>query len=725
MKKNDNFAPLPSFELGLARASLCLLVCVILYALLGVAIFRLWHPDLNTVYRELFATTIIDSGLIRPEPQEKRLFMLVVFTCPFLMLLTWRFFSVGKVARLIADFADAIVAVATALVVAVAIASLAAKNPLPRPQSPSGTGEAAFAVASNVNFGFYFYDTFVYNYFYLYAFLLFPLCFRLLTNPGVQSFLYEQEKRANAVILFLVVGLAAWMIPASTFRFPYTYETKYDLISVYYPVVQVFHGAELLTDGFTDTYGLYPHFLLPLFRLTGLSFATFSATMAVLTVACFSLLFLVLWRFIANRLLLLWTFSSVVFYVYCYARTVSPFDPYFANIPIRLLPPLAALGLSLWYRRGMSRSRSVAALTLFGAGVLWSPDFGLMTYFALTLYLGYLRFDPGQPRRTVLALGETLVVSLVTLLGVFAGYALCMRLAYGLTPDLSLLFGTVKVFSVLGMNLLPMPLLHPWNLMALTLAGGLLATLPQLLRGAQDERSATLFLLTLLGIGTFSYYQGRSHNWNLLLVGLFTIPLWGIGADRLLLHVGRNRWLFLPLSVLVFVLATGLPQLAYASRSLVPLVEERENRAANLAVQQQLERNAEFIRIGTAPGEKVQILTTDYYQGLYHDLTQRGSAFNPGYMNLFWRDDYERFLDFLRTNTTIKIYFENSTQSPFSRDFTKPVLTLLTCCYDDVESNGSMSKLGKRSEGECSSCLEREGFARLLLQLKVWQGGSL
>lgn len=708
--------PSGSIETALARGAIALLACAILYALLGLAVFRFWQPDMPALFRELHAASIAHPRLFKPEPQEKRFFMLVVFTVPFLLLLLWRWLLTGRIARLVDGYANTIIAVATGLIVSVAVAALAAKNPLPQPQPPSGTGEETFAVASKVNAGFYFFGTFVYDHFYLYALVLFPLCFWLLTNRGGQRFLREQEKWVNGAILVFAAGLGIWMLASQTFRFPYTVENKYDFNAVYYPMAQVYYGAQLLTDHFTDIYGLYPQFLLPLFRLIGLSVATFSGTMAVLTVACFGLLLLVLWRLVANRLLLIWTFAAVIFYCYCYSRTVSAFDPYFANIPIRLVTPMTALGLSLWYHRGKGRLPTLAALTLLGAGVLWTPDFGLVSYFAFTLYLGYLRVDPTQPRRTAIALGEILVLSLATLAGVFAGYALGMCLVYGTAPDLRLLFGSMKVFSALGMHMLPMPLLHPWNLVALTLAGGLLATLPPLMRGAQDERSATIFLITLLGIGSFSYYQGRSHNWNLLPVLLFTIPLWGICADRLLPHAGRNRWLCVPLAGLVFVLGTALPQLAYAARPLAKLVAERENHDANQRVELQIERSAEFIRSRTAPEERVQIYTDQAWQGLYHGLAQRGAAFNPSYMDLFWREDYKRFLAFLRNNTTTKVFFDDNVKAPFSRDLAKPVSTLLECCYVTVDARGPMLELVKSNDADCSSCLESKGFDLSLLQ---------
>ena len=699
-------SPPPALELWTARASLCLLLCTIVYLFAGAAFYHFWHPDLAALSRELGALTIIPPKIGHPEPVEKRFFLFVILTVPFLILGSWQFVSGGKIGRLIAEEADAVLFVATAAFVALGITALAARNP---EQFPAVAN--TFSAASLVNAGFYFYGTFVYYYFYLYALLIFPLSFFLLTSQGARRFLAEKKSKVEIGILSLAAGMGLWMLVETAFRFPNN-DTRYDLSAVFYPVVQVFHGSQLLTDHFVDNYGLYPEILLPFFKLIGLNFLTFSGTMAVLSVICFGLLLMVLWRLIANRLILLWTFAAVLFYVYCYSRTIAGHNPYFANIPIRLIFPMAALGLSLRYRRGTSRPWTIAVLSFLGIGVLWSPDFGLMTYCAFTLYLGYLRVDPAQPRRTALALGEVLVLSLGTLALLALGYTGLMRLLYGTIPDLSLLFSTLKLYSVLGVAMMPMPLIHPWNLLALTLGGGLLATLPQLLRGEQEERSATLFLLTLLGIGTFSYYQGRSHNWNLLLIEIYAIALWGIFCDRLLNRVEGSRWLYAPLAVLVFILATSLPQLVYASPKLAKLIDDSDNRLTDLPIQEKMERNAAFIERGTVPGEKVEIFSGDFLPGLYHAMAQRGAAFNPSYIDLAWRDDFDRFLIFLRNNSSVKIYYERSDRLPFgpiNREAGKTVTALLQCCYTPAETNGSMTLLGKTDDGECDACLEKRG----------------
>jgi hypothetical protein len=704
-----------SAESFLARGVLVILILILVYMLLGVGIFYYWQVD-SRFYRELFATTVISVKTILPEPREQRVFLSIVLTAPFLTLGIWRGLSAGKIAPLVNRYAPGILALGTLLVMVLSIVTLSAETPFTEPLDAAGG--AAFAQASSVNAGFYFYNTFIYNHPWVYAGFLFPGCYWLLVSRRVQCFLAEKVRWVNALILLFAITMGSWVLGTETFRFPYTVENRYDFNAVYSPMVQVYHGGQLLVDHVLSTYGLYPHLLLPLFKMTGLSVATFSGTMALGTVGCFGLLLFALWRLIDNRLLLLWTFAALVFYVLCYPMTVSSFDPYFANIPIRLVPTMIALGLVLWCRRESGRLLTVAALALLAVGVLWCPDFGLISYFAFTLFLGYLRVDLRQWRRTVFALGEVFALSLLTLSVVLCGYTLLMFLLYGMAPDLLLLFGSMRVFSGLGMNMLPMTLLHPWNLVALTFAGGLLATLPQLLDGTQNERSARLFFITILGVGVFSYYQGRSHNWNLLLVLLYVIPLWGVCADRLLFHAAVERRLLFPLAILVFVLGSSLPQLVYAWPPLVKLVNEEENKADNLPIQQRIERGAEFIRNATLPGEKMLVYTEAPWQGLYHGLAQRGFAFTPDYMNLVWRDDYRRLLTFLYSNQTVKVFYDLGSKNPLLRNISSPPTTLLECCYAPINSSGPMVQLGKVDDAGCDRCLEGKNFDFSLLQLE-------
>src|SRR5439155_6107733 len=130
----------------------------------------------------------------------------------------------------------------------------------------------------------------------LYAFLLFPLIAFFFLSPskifGDNRAELEKWMRRGVLVLSAVLILAIMRMTA--FVFPYTTENSWDLNAVYYSVIQVFRGHALLINDFTNTYGLYPHFLVPILKLTGLSVAAFTAIMSVLIGVCLAMVIVVL-----------------------------------------------------------------------------------------------------------------------------------------------------------------------------------------------------------------------------------------------------------------------------------------------------------------------------------------------------------------------------------------------------------------------------------------------
>ena len=91
------------------------------------------------------------------------------------------------------------------------------------------------------------------------------------------------------------------------------YIGAYDhLNSVLYSISQVQQGKTLLV-GLTTQYGLYPHFLYPIFKLINVNVTSFSVTMAALTTISYSLIFLGLRKVINNDLVTFLTFIAIIY----------------------------------------------------------------------------------------------------------------------------------------------------------------------------------------------------------------------------------------------------------------------------------------------------------------------------------------------------------------------------------------------------------------------------
>ena len=190
----------------------------------------------------------------------------------------------------------------------------------------------------------------------------------------------------------------------------------------------------------------------------------------------------------------------------------------------------------------------IGSLALLALGTLWNPEFGAFAYLSYLLFLVYAQLGvetrpAGGARASMMlrALGYRVGMALVIVLGVWGGYALIIRLAYGAFPALTKMFSSLRVFSVLGFNMLPMPGIHPWNLVALVLLVGMAISLFALLMRSATPRHAMVLLIALQGMGQLFYYQGRSHNWNLVSALVYVFVLVGIFCDSLLQIAQRDK----------------------------------------------------------------------------------------------------------------------------------------------------------------------------------------
>src|SRR5262249_9594987 len=177
---------------------------------------------------------------------------------------------------------------------------------------------------------------------------------------------------ALALALIMVVGLAC------VFDEGGTYSQNWHFAAAFNSVVQVHFGKALLIDG-RGQYGLYAHFLQPLFALGGLSVLKFTLVMALLLAASYVALWVVLRQAVRNQLVALCGFFALVFTGWLSLRFPKDgrfqwVDPYFQYHPIRFLFPTLLVLLGWKYFRQPSRRLYGGTTVLLSVGVLWNFD---------------------------------------------------------------------------------------------------------------------------------------------------------------------------------------------------------------------------------------------------------------------------------------------------------------------------------------------------------------
>jgi len=433
---------------------------------------------------------------------------------------------------------------------------------------------------------------------------------------------------------------------------------------VIYPLAQVMAGKTLLVDC-APLYGLYPHFLQPVFEAFPLSVYSFTFFMAVLLTASLAALWLYLRMLIRNDVVFLSGFSAAVFYSYAGTKSLlseARPDPYFQYAPIRMLFPCLLLALCSLYLRGIGKRWVYYATFLTSAiATLWNPDTGVVVFGAWLLLLGYTELSQNPWRASILPILVHFLAAFGSLFLVYGGYALFAFLRSGAWPDWRMSAGYYTLFSHYGYFMLPMcGLPHMWGIVVGIYVGAMVFALDGLLRKEPSLLCGNLFLLTILGAGLFAYYQGRSHD--LCLIPLLCIPILIITllADHLLTGMKNSPvsyWKFFPLGALFFYFcASAIPSLFTGSSVFLGWIYEGCS-ASPAGSQGMHSRNIEFIRKHTKRGEKIFILIGDDLEGMYYAESATASVLTlPSSTDWFFLRDHLQIVRFLQGNRSTKLF---------------------------------------------------------------------
>lgn len=458
-----------------------------------------------------------------------------------------------------------------------------------------------------------------------------------------------------------------------------------------YSAVQVFFGKTLLVD-LTNLYGFYPYFLELFFKIFGLNTLNFTVLMGILLGISFASIYLLLRNVIRSRLIAFCGFASVVFFIRIVPTLLFPDDFYFQYYPHRLIfPALFALCAYLYF---LSKPRKKelwyhGIFFLSTIAVFWNMDTGIVIFLTWLAVLGYQELIRRAQNKKKKFLRNIFIhfltgfsyLCVVTLL--FLSYTFSRS---GRIPNLGYAFSNMNVFYGMGYGFLPMKLIHPWNLVLLCYVIGLIVSIQSVVqRSAPDSTKLTktafsrekmIFLLSVMGFGLFSHYQGRSHDNNLvtaswpifLLLTIFTDIIYTKLLFLFTLKKGRkenyfkfikeNSPEFLIFLILFFFLSSSIPSVIFHARDL-GVFFQKKIKYIKTYPGSELKRNIDFVVSNTSPGDTVFFLTRNDDAIYYINSRTTNPIPVPGMIELFLRKDYETMIYYFSNKRVKKIFVDN------------------------------------------------------------------
>ena len=454
-------------------------------------------------------------------------------------------------------------------------------------------------------------------------------------------------------IVILVLGIA--LVPDEFYapsEITSEIEYTYHLNAMLDALSQSVGGHHLLVD-FPHIYGGYIEVLAPVLRLFPRLLGVPLFALAVPSVVA-----LFCWLFAARLLIrppALLALCGIGLLAVTYLTAFPP--TYVYSTPRSLFPALGLLLAGLYFRRPEARfyrgTSIVAALA-----PIWSMDTGLVFWLAWTLTL--LAGEASE--RRWLGVVRQAAVQGALLVAAGAGFVLYLRVASHEWPDPHFVFYFQTMVVKSGYFCVAMIVPSAWLFLALLYLTGLAVAALGHFRGTIDWRRRMILLLSLTGIGMFSYYLGRSAESNLIAVCPPGILLLGLLGSEARVRVGLRlmpptvRWFFVPWVVMVF-------WWAFLLFVHLPVLLGREVKLARDAFRPGVTTfEADAVRAGTwvRPGES-DVYFLSGHSGLYYYLTGTVRPLRmPGNVELMRTSDVDVLLDAIRQRRVPKLVVDQN-----------------------------------------------------------------
>lgn len=433
------------------------------------------------------------------------------------------------------------------------------------------------------------------------------------------------------------------------------------LQAVFYAVTQVIEGKTLLSD-LPAQYGLYPELLRPVFLLIGLSVFKFTLILGILHLIALMLICITLSKIIKRKLLLficamsLFLTTSTTWYILLGAT-----DPLYQFSPIRFIFP----AISIFLFPLIAKNPTIKTVSLFsiasGIALIWNLDTGVPIYGSFICYLLSLLIFPSRlvtrfNASKLLALSIILPISIIT---VFITY---LHLKSSSPLNLIDALKYQNIFYITGFGMLPIERgFSQWQVVCAIYIIGLTIPLYGWLKGYRNEKWDFVFFMSILGLGVFSYYEGRSHFMTLIFAAWPAYVISFIVVDHILTLIDTKK---LPI---IFSLTTypivlfGVCLSATFFRGIPTLYLRAEDYWNKILYstnhQTEITKNIDFIK-SQVKGDKEAVILSPLQSIYYGEIGLASPLKGPGHIEILLQADENNLINQLTNNKYKHIFVQ-------------------------------------------------------------------
>ena len=363
--------------------------------------------------------------------------------------------------------------------------------------------------------------------------------------------LFKDNNNNNKIYKFVII-IELLLIQVLTYLYINQSFTQFDYLAYhvdayYYPILKITNGMTPYVD-FAPLYGCYSY----VFALLEAIFNNHSLLFFSIIVAfCVEIILINLGIFInktiRNKIIALYTLIAVTFplIIFHFCKNLAPYIQY---MPHRVLfNSILLLYVSIYLNNREKKNKNL--LQLFGflictCAIMWNLEGGIVTlivWMALLIY-EVLFYNSLKDKKTIIQILKIMVEFLGSILIAFLAIIMITYFRTKQIVGINDIILSQLLFYKYGFNMLKMKLIDLWILWVFIYLIGLAITLKKLFFLNSDKRNlfkqyATIFVLSILGIGVFSYYLGRSCDDTLMSTIYPGIILTGIYADIMIRRI--------------------------------------------------------------------------------------------------------------------------------------------------------------------------------------------
>lgn len=403
-------------------------------------------------------------------------------------------------------------------------------------------------------------------------------------------------------------------------------------------------------------------------------------------------------KVIKNKLVWVITFFSII-YTLVVSRFKFTTSVYLQYVPHRILfPSIILVYMLLYFKLRNKKYKTLWQLLGFvisALAIFWNLETGFIVLALWILFLGYevLFFYKTKDKKVY---KEIVKIILMICFAILIFFIILNLITFTRTGNLislkNIIFGQ-SIFSGSGFFMVKMNILHPWILLVIVYAIALCTSIKNLkFMNKTDgdkqcyEKSSIIFALSILGMGIFAYYQGRSMDDTFYRVLYPGIILIGIFLDFILSNNSKEtkiykfyNWSYIIIFISILTIL-GTSAIYYSITDIrVNYVFEKEFIKEYNIIDEEIELAKKIKDIF----DEVDFIMPSgiyYYESL--GIADK-RKFNE-YVDLFKFEDYKKVIDYMKEND-VTICANKTKYKVFEKRYKEEIAELLDNKYKYVE----------------------------------------